>query len=178
MQTSINKAGQPIAIAGLASDNSEGDAVSRFNGEASAVIPFGVAVKATSSYRDGCVNLSTSTDVVEGVVQFGYNHMPGYDLDQTSGGLLPKAGFKLKQRGRLYALVDSTVATIQPNVDRPYARYSAHTGVGTIVGALTNANDAGYTLSVQNQGIFRSGVFLSGDGTSKIAEVDVDFINA
>ena len=54
MQTTINKAGQPVAVAGQLSDNGEAvDVVSRFNEEASAEIAFGVAVKPGSSRRGG-----------------------------------------------------------------------------------------------------------------------------
>ncbi len=182
MQTTVNPAGQPVAVAGQLSDNQEGvDIVSRFNAEASANIAFGLAVAPVGTQiRDGVINMAGSGDVVEGVNVWGFNHMPGSngDLDQTSTppGLRPKAGLQVIQRGRVWVVVDAGVTSIVPNIDRAFVRYSANGG-NTVVGAFSNATDSGHNTDITKQAIFRSGIFLSADGVTKIAELDVDFVN-
>lgn len=179
MQTSINKAGQPVAVAGQQSDTMEGvDKVSRYSDEATATIGFGLGVKRSTNFR-GVKLLTTVNDVIEGVVKWGFNHVPGVtgDVDQTATppGLKPKAGFELIRRGRLWVVVDSFLTTITPG-DRGYCRALTHTGVGTVVGAFTNAADSTYTIDCTTQVQFVSGIQLAADGT-KIAELEVAFVN-
>lgn len=174
MQTSINKAGQPVAFAGLVSDNGPKDIVSRFNA-GSAEIPFGCACKVGAA-RNGVVLPSSDADVIDGFSVWGFNHMIGAngDLDAPSGGLRQNAGLQVIRKGRIYLVVDSTVVSITPNVDRAYVRGVSHAGVGTIVGAVTNAADSGYTIDYRRNLLFVSGLFLSADGVTNIAEVEVD----
>lgn len=180
MQTSINQAGQPVGVAGQLSDNMEGmDIVSRFNQEASANIQFGIGIKPGAA-RDGVKLLTANTETVEGINIWGFNHEVGAngDLDQTAvtGGLRPKASMQVLQRGRCYVVVDAGVSSIIPNVDRGYIRCVANGG-NTVIGAFSNISDSTNSIDSTKQVIFRSNIFTAADGVTKIAEVDVDFVN-
>lgn len=178
-QTSINKAGQPVAVAGQLSDNGEVvDLVSRINAEASAVLPFGIGAKAGTS-RNGVNKPSTTADVIEGVVVFDFSHQPGatgdVDQTQTPPGLKPNAKFNLLRKGRIWVPLDSTVTVITPNSDRTFLRVVSHVGVGTVVGYWTNVSDPGDTIDLTKVGVFVSGLQTSADGTTLIAEAEFDF---
>ena len=85
MQTVINPAGQPIAVAGQGVDTGEGqDDVTRINSEASANIGFGLAVKVGTKDHSALM-LSGGGDTVDGVVLFDYNHSPGTFGEQPTG---------------------------------------------------------------------------------------------
>ncbi len=177
-QTAINKAGQPVAVAGQLSDNGEGkDIVSRFNSEASAAIQFGIGVK-PGTLRDAVLLPTATSSVIEGINVFGFNHQPGSngDLDQgsTPPGVKPKGGLQILVRGRIWVLLDPSVVTIIPNVDRGYCRCTANAG-DSMIGAWRNADDT--SIDCTKQTLFRSVVYTSADGVSKIAELDVDFVN-
>lgn len=179
MQTSVNKAGQPIAVAGQISDNNDvTDIVSRFSQEtsASAVIGFGLGVKPGAA-RDGVRILTASTEIVTGLTVLSFNHSPGAtgDLDQTLGGLKPNSGLQLMKGGRMYAQIDAGVTSIAPNVDRAYVRCVSNGG-NTVIGALSNASDSTNSIDCRGQILFTSNIFTAPDGT-KIAEVEVDFTN-
>lgn len=182
MQTSILSSGQPVAVAGQISDSMKDvDIVSRFNAEASTDMQFGIGVKPGTA-RNAVNMVSGTSDVVEGITTFGFNHAPGStsgDLSQsnTPPGVAPKGSLQIMQRGRIYVLLDSTLSSIVPNVDRGFCRAVSHSGVGTNVGGWTNAADSGDTIDCTKQTIFRSGVFTSADGVSKIAELEVAFVN-
>lgn len=179
-QTFINPAGQPVAVAGQLSDNMEGvDVVSRFNEEVTSALQFGIGVK-PGTYRDGVLLPTATSSVIEGVNTWGINHLPGAsgDLDQTSTppGVKPKGGLKVLQRGRIWVLLDASVTTIVPNVDRAYCR-ALPNGGNTVIGTFAPADDAGFMVDCTKQAIFRSGVFTAADGVSKIAELEGDFVN-
>lgn len=174
-QTSIAKTGQPIAVAGQLSDSHKGtDTVSRFSGEASAVIPFGVGVKPGTTFRKVLLPTASSS-IIEGIVRFGYGHVPGAtgDLDQTLGGLKPNAGMDVVRRGRMYVLVDANVTTITPYSDRGYCRFESSSGA-TVVGAWRNTDDS-HVVDCSKAVQFVSPLFTAADGSSKIAEVQVEF---
>jgi hypothetical protein len=177
MQTSINKAGQPVAVAGMLSDNGPvKDIVSRFSEDAVNVLPFGIGVK-VGSKRNAVDLPSTIADTIDGVNVFGYNHLPGLigDLSATLGGLKQNAGLQVLRIGRIYVVVDSFLSSISANIDRTYLRAISHAGVGTVVGAFTNAADGSDTIDLTKDGVFVSGIFTSADGTTKIAEAEFNF---
>lgn len=182
MQTSINKAGQPVGFPGQLSDSMEGvDVLSRFNQEAAAQMPFGIGVK-PGTVRDAVKLPAAQADVIEGIVKWGANHMPanatGTIGDLGATGLLPKAGLEVVRRGRMYVIVDPglAVGAITPYVDRGYCRAVVNGG-NNVVGAWTNAADGADTIDCTKQVQFVSSVFLAADGVTKMAEVDVDFVN-
>ena len=180
MQTSINKAGQPIGVAGQLSSMQEGsDIASRFQGEATAVMPFGIGVKPGSTFRK--VLLPTAQNsVIEGIVLHSMAHVPGVtgDLDQVSGGLKPNAGLDLLRRGRCYVVVDASVQSITPFTDRGFCRIAANVGTGDLViGAWRTAADGADCVDCTTKVQFISPLFTAADGTTKIAEVQVDFVN-
>jgi hypothetical protein len=184
MQTSINKAGQPVGFPGQLSDSMEGvDVVSRFNQEAAAQMPFGIGVK-PGTVRDGVKLPAAQADVIEGIVKWGANHMPanaaGTIGDLGATGLLPKAGLEVVRRGRMYVVVDPGIAAgagaITPYVDRGYCRAVVNGG-NNVVGAWTNAADGVNTIDCTKQVQFVSDVRLAADGVTKMAEVEVSFNN-
>lgn len=180
-QTVVQPTGQPIAVAGQLSDNQEApNIVSRFNEEASAALQFGIGVKPGTA-RDGVKLPSATSSVIEGINLFGFNHLPGAsgDLDQSSTppGVKSKGSLKILQGGRAYVLLDASgISSIAPNVDRGYCRATTNGG-NTVIGAWNNADDSGHMVDCTKQSIFRSGLFTSADGVSKIAELEVDFVN-
>ncbi len=168
-QTSVSLAGQSIAVAGQISDNSPLDGiVSRFSQEtsASAVIPFGTAVKPGAA-RDGVRILTAIAEKVEGLVVWSANH--------TLGGLKPNASIQLMRQGRMYAVIDPSVSSITPYTDRGFVRAIANGG-DSVIGALRTNADGSDTIDCTEQIQFVSGIFLSADGVTKLAEVDVNFI--
>jgi hypothetical protein len=175
MQTTINPAGQPIAVAGQGVDTGEGaDDVSRTNGGATN-IGFGLAV-IQGTYDHTAVLPSQTTDIPQGVVLFDYSHSPGTfgDIDQagTPPGLKQNVQFAIRRRGRIWVQLDAAFAgSIVAGVDRAYVRAIANGG-NTLIGAFTNAPDAGKTIDWTDKGVFVSGVRYAADGT-KIAELDV-----
>ena len=178
-QTSINPAGQPIALAGQLAETREAcDIVSRFSEESSTCIGFGLGVKPGTG-EQGVKLPSATSDKVVGLVKHGFNHTPGVtgDLNQTATppGLKPKSGLELVRRGCVWAQIDVGISAITPNVDRGYVRAAANGG-NTLVGALSNADDSGKMVDCRGQILFVSGVKYAADG-SKIAKVEVDFLN-
>ena len=176
-QTSINQAGFPIAVAGQVSQTREGmDIVSRFSGEASTRIGFGLAVKAGTSEHE--VLLPTAANsVVQGVVKFGYNHTPGatgdLDQDSTPPGLKPNASIELMRQGTMWVQIDADTAIATPGETRAYCRFESDGGSNTKVGTFRHTDDT-HVIDTRNQVVFVSGVRTAADGT-KIAEVDVNF---
>jgi len=171
-QTSINKAGQPVAVAGQLSDNGEAvDIVSRFN-DAATEIPFGTGVKASTS-KHGVIQASASTDVTEGIVVWSRNHQPGTNGDLGTTGLKQNAGLQILRKGRIWAQIDAGVVTITPYTDRGYNRCVSNGG-NTVLGRWSNASDSTNSIDNTKQTQFVSGLQLAADGT-KIAELEVDF---
>ena len=173
MQTSINKAGQPAAFAGMLSDNSDNDVVSRFSAETVTEIPFGAGVQFHTVARS--CKLLASGGVLMGVSVWGANHMPGTGGDLGTTGLKPKAGLQVLRRGRIWALVDKATTSIAAGTDRGYCRYTADGVTNPDVGAWAKADDSGKTLDATKQTQFFSGLFTAADGVTKIAELDVNF---
>lgn len=178
-QTSVSSTGQAVGVAGQLFDNAEVvDVVSGFSEEASAQIPFGVGLKQGAADQ-GVLNMAGSTDVVAGISVFGYNHMPanaaGTIGDLGTTGLLPKAGLQVLRKGRILALLDAGVASVAVG-DRAYVRYSANGG-NTVLGAWSNATDAGHNTDMTKVGVFVSSMSTAADGTSKLAVLEVDFTN-
>jgi hypothetical protein len=179
-QTTINKAGQPVAVAGQLSDNMEGvDVMSRFSAESSNQIPFGTGVKAATSLR-GVLQPTASTDRIEGVVKWGANHFPanaaGTIGDLGTTGLLPKSGFGVLRRGRIYAYLDPGLSSITPYTDRGWCRCTVNGG-NNVIGAWSNAQDGTNNIDCTTGTQFVGPLFTSADGTTKIAELECDFTN-
>lgn len=176
MQTSINKAGQPVAIAGYVSDNSEADIVSRFNADV-VQMPFGTGVKAATSLH-GVLQPAASTDVVEGIVKWGANHFPQNaaatigDLGTT--GLVPNSGLQILRRGRIWVYLDPGLSSITPYTDRGWCRCVVNGG-NNVLGAWSNAQDSTNNIDCTKGSQFVSGLFTSADGTTKIAELEATF---
>lgn len=174
-QTSVNPAGQPIAIAGQVSDTRLNDMLSRFSGESSTRIGFGLGVKPGT--LDHEVKLPTAnSSVIEGVTAWSANHVPGVtgDLDQTSSppGLKPKAGMELMRQGRIWAQIDGDTV-ITSGITRAYCRFETDGASNTLVGTWRHSDD-GHVIDTRKQAIFMSGVRVAADGT-KIAELAVNF---
>lgn len=178
-QTAVNPAGQPAAVAGQITDNQEGmDIVSRFNAETALNIDFGLGV-APGTERNAVKVMANGE--CEGISVQDFRHSPGVsgDVDQTSAlpGLKPKAGMQILRRGRIWLRLDKSVTSVTPYVSRGYCRYTADGTTNPLVGAWAIADDTGKTKDCTKQVQFVSGIFTAADGTSHIAEADVDFTN-
>lgn len=173
-QTAINKAGQPVAIAGLLSDNGEGvDIVSRFN-NASAEIPFGSGVK-LGTEKHGVILPSAATDVVQGIVVWSRNHQPGTNGDLGTTGLKQNAGLQLIRKGRIWVPIDAGVSSITIG-SRGWCRAVSDGSGNTVLGRWAAAQDSTNNIDCTKQCVFVSALQLAADGT-KIAELEVDFTN-
>lgn len=176
MQTVINKAGNPVAVAGQLSDNGEGvDIVSRFSEESSAELAFGTAIKPGTALRS-VKKLTAITETVEGFSVWGFNHSPGSSGDLGTTGLKPKAGLQVIRKGRLYVVVDPSVTSITPYIDRAHIRAVANGG-DNVIGAVNKAADGITTIDSTKQVQFVGALMLAADGVTKIAEVEVNFTN-
>lgn len=173
-QIAINPRGQPAAFAGLVSANFPSELISAFSEEASAAIPFGVAVKQGTALQ-GAKIMTSSADVVKGIIAFDYTHAPGPFGDLLSAGLAPKAQLKVLRKGRIWVVIDPNLASVLPYSDRGWVRYSANGGQ-TQPGAWGKATDAGHNTDFSNIAVYTGQYQVSSDGTN-IAELEVDFTN-
>lgn len=173
-QTSINSSGQPYGVAGQMSDNaSVVDKVSGFSEEASASIPFGVAV-AQGVAAQGIKNLSASGNAIKGIHATNFEHAPGLfgDIDSSNVGLVPNGRADVLRKGRIWVVLDGNL-TIAPFSDRCFVRYSLNS-LGPL-GAFSNVTDSGKNTDITRIAQFVSLAQLSADGVTYIAQVDVDF---
>ncbi len=170
-----------VAFAGMIADNSMVfDAKSFISAEASAQMPFGVAVafKPSSTYDTDATMPANSTDKVAGILM----HAPGYERtftvplpDGTTGtvgelgatGLLPGAVLSLLRKGRIWVTVEDgcTVG------DRLYVRYSANGG-NTQLGACRATDDSGHAIDLT-----KIGQYVTSASAGGLAMLEVDFTN-
>lgn len=166
-QTFIDPAGQPVGRAGQLADNGPKDVLSGVNNEASAGIPFGVAVKVdvTDDSGRGYLNLAANSDKVNGITLYAYAHQPGTtgDID-TDGNLKPGAMLDILNQGRVLVVVEEAVSV----GDRAYVRAVA--SGSEVLGAFRKSADASDTIDITKNAIFRTAAGIGG-----LAVVEVDF---
>jgi hypothetical protein len=190
-QTVVSAGGQAIGVAGQLADSNQADAVSGFNKEATAQIPFGFGVRVQpGSNGDGFLlptgfsSIGVGFDVA-GVNIFNFNHakagtadsVGNFSGDVGGSGLLPNAGMQILRDGRVLVPVETAVVA----GDRPYCRGIATGAFTAGIWSGTGYNAAGaqpsYHIDVTRQGVFRSGTYTAADGVTKVAILECDFTN-
>lgn len=153
-----------VAIEGALADNSEFQAIAKFNGEASLHIPFGRAVKFGAS-DNAALLPAAETDKVCGIVM----HANQYDsVELTSTGIAPGAMLNILRKGRLWVMARTAVT---PG-DRLWVRaVSSDTGF-EVLGGLEDADDSTDTIDCNGQG-----VWLTTAAQGALAVLEVDFTN-
>ena len=146
-----------------------------FRSPSSCAADLALTVKPGSSLH-GVKVLTAISETVEGLSVWGFNHSPGSTGDLGTTGLKSKAGLQVIRKGRIYAVVDPSVTSITPYVDRGHIRAVANGG-DNIIGALNKAADGITTIDSTKQVQFVGKLFTAADGVTKIAEVEVDFTN-
>ena len=144
------------------------------NAEASASIPFGVAVKYKLSSPDSALDMllpASENDIICGIVARRQNvELSWVDSEGTThgqygaSGYLPGSLFTVAIKGRLLVQCDSGCAV----GDHLWVRAVA--GVGERLGALENADDSTDMIDATNAGQWRS--VAAADG---LAWLDFDF---
>ena len=154
----------PVAYAGMLYDNGPNDVFSMINKEATAEIPFGVAVAFEGSTRDaGILSIDATTDKACGIVL--HSHMYS-TLDVGTTGLKPGAVMNILRKGRVWVTAEMAVA---PG-DRLFIR-AVVTGA-EVEGALANAADSTDMIDSTNQGVWLTTAAIGG-----LAVLEVDFTN-
>ena len=170
-----------VAYAGMVADAGWVlDAKTLISAEASAQIPFGVAVafKPSPTYDTDATMPANSTDLVAGI----FVHAPGYERtftatlpDGTAGtvgelgatGVLPGAVLSVMRKGRTWVKVEDGCAV----GDRLFVRYSAN-GANTQLGSCRASADAGFTTDLT-----KVGQYLTSASAGGLAMLEVDFTN-
>lgn len=180
MQTTINRNGQPRAIAGLIADLFPMGLASAFSGESSSLIQFGFGVVNAGVERQAKIP-SGGSDIFMGIAAFSLNHQPdtgGFDLvSGASGGIKPKGAFEVVRSGHVWVLVDKAVTSITPYSDRGFLRYTADGTTNPTPGAWGKATDSGKNLDLTKVVQFISPLVTAADGTTKIAMVEIMAVN-
>ena len=181
MQTSVPATGQSRAFAGLIADSSElVDVVSAWSEEASAEMPFGIGL-AQGTAAQGALIPSGAGDKLKGLLAHSYAHAPGGAAgfgDMGSTGIIAGGRLRCLRHGRIWVVLDASVASIAPFVDRGWCRHTTDGGANTVPGRWNKADlGGGKQLDATKQVLFVSDVVTAPDGT-KIAEVEVNFTAA
>ena len=155
------------AFAGLRVPN-PGDIIEgRIQGEASAAIPFGYAVKRHGSDATKAILPAAETDKVLGLVCHSYTYMEGttYDSTATPAGVKPGASLDILRRGRIWVIAEDAVSA----GDRGWIRCTAGSGA-EYVGGVSNADEGTEMVDCTKQV-----EFLTAAGAGALALVEVDF---
>jgi hypothetical protein len=154
-QTSI-KSSMDVAFAGMLADAAQARVDSKANGEASAEIPFGVAV--AKGATDNVVKLpAANTDKFDGVVVHDHSYVPGTNGNLGTTGIKSKGSINLLREGEVWVTVEEAVA---PG-DRGFFRYASGAG-GTQKGAWRKSAVANETIDATAQTEFRSTAAANG----------------
>lgn len=170
------------AYAGMIADGGQvRDIKTLMSAEASAQIPFGVAVafKPSPTYDTDATMPANSTDLVAGILVHSHDYARQFVVTQPDGttatvgdlgttGVAPGAHLGVMRKGRIWVVVEDGCAV----GDRLYVRYSSHTGVGTQLGAIRATADSGYTIDLT-----KVGQFVTSCAAAGLAMLEVDFTN-
>ncbi len=173
-QTTVLRSGQPQAFAGMVADSGIKDDVSSFNLETVDSIPFGSGVK--WSGQRGSLLPTANNSPLQGIVVWNADHQTGTYGDLDTIGVKPNGALVVRRKGRIWVPVDAeyAVGDLTPGTSRGYCRFETDGATNTVRGRW-RASDDGHVDSAINQVVFVSNVILAADGTTKIAEVEVDF---
>jgi hypothetical protein len=148
MQTTYSATGQGRVSAGWPADNGPKDYLSRYNGNASAEIPFGIGVIFGSA--DQAVKTPGAvTDKIVGIAMGSMNYQPGGVTGQFtlgSTGIVALADVNVCRKGRVYLLSEENVV---PG-DRLHCRAVSGSG-GTVLGKFRKSRVASETIDCTNQ---------------------------
>jgi hypothetical protein len=149
------------AFPGMKADLAPGYARSMAQGEASAEVPFGVAV-AQGSADDTCILPSGSGAKIVGVALHSATYQPLYQLGTV--GLKPKTTVNVMEKGTVWVTVEENVAKEDP----VFIRHTAGAG-GTQLGAFRKSADT--ASAIQQKGCR----YLTSASAGGVAMVEVDF---
>lgn len=162
---------QPAAFAGMLADATiVKHADTLVQGEASAEIPFGVAVAlSTSPGTDGtpgkAVLPAAANAKIWGVAVHSHDYDNRTELGTT--GMKPKVLLSALRKGRIWVTVETAVVA----GDRAHIRYAAGAG-GSQLGAFRNASVVNETIDLTKVAVFLTTASIGG-----LAMVEVDFTN-
>ena len=136
------------------------------NGEVSASIPFGYAVKFGVLDNEALLPTAETSKIVGIVVHsHAYGVSPYGDLDTT--GVKIDGNLNVLRKGRIWVTAEDACV---PG-DRLWVRCTAG-GAGEVVGGLTNADEGTETIDCTAQG-----VWLTTAAAGALAILEVDFTN-
>lgn len=168
-QTSYG-ASMTIGIEGQLADDQPHVVMAAYNGEASASIAFGRAVKfgATASDNRAVILPAAETDKIIGIVLHSHEYSKGFtgaQLDAT--GVTAGNPLSILRRGRVLVVCEDAVT----RGDRLWVRAVGSTPP-EYLGGLNNADDSTDMVDCTKQGQWMSTAAAGG-----LAWLDVDFIN-
>ena len=150
------------AFAGMLADGSASDVIALTNKEASAEMPFGVAVAFEGSTDDtGALSPDALTDKIAGLLLHAHNYAKPNELGDT--GLKPGATLNVLRKGRMWATCEDGCS--------PGSRLHVRVLAGT-EGALRASADGVNTIDSTTQGIW-----LTTATAGNLAVLEVDFTN-
>lgn len=158
-----------IAIEGQLADNGPHDVIPLFNGESSAKINFGRAVKWNGTDGLSAKLPAAESDIVAGIVVHANQYSTGSDGELTSTGLIPGAMMSVLRKGRVWVMARTAVVA---GVSRLWVRaVSSETGY-EVYGGLEDADDGTDTIDCT-----ACGVFLDTGAQGALVRLEVDFTN-
>lgn len=131
--------GYSAAFPGQLAEDTEPYLRSLTNAESSAAITPGVFVR--HSAENAVTNLSAGTDEIAGVVVNSFAREPG--VDSAIDGWAAGTTVPVLDEGAVWVLSEEALAVGDP----VHTRFVAHTGVGTVLGAIRNDVDTNGTAT-------------------------------
>lgn len=166
MQTSYSRY-MDRAFAGMLADSGLNDVLSYFNAEASASLPFGIAVAKHAAADDAAGLLADGATAAAVIGITVHHHVTEQQLLQgvtpEDAGIPPKSPMPVLKRGRINVKVEEAVTPASP----VYVRHTA--GVGEQKGAFRASADGGDAVQLTTG--FR---FLTSAGAGEMAVLEVN----
>ncbi|MFZ5440471.1 MAG: structural cement protein Gp24 [Myxococcota bacterium] len=154
---------QSAAFAGMLADNGETDILSYVSEEASANLPFGVAV-AKGTADNGMLAMVNGSSVIVGVLAHTHQVDPSQLASSPAGaGVPPKYLGNVLKRGRIVVQVEEAVTP----ASAVYVRHTAGAG-GTQKGAIRASADTATAVA------WTAARFLSSAGANGYAVLEVN----
>lgn len=138
-----------------------------YNGEASANIPFGRAVKQGTEDNEAVLPAAESDEII-GIVIHADDYTTGSDGELTSTGLIPGARLGVLRKGVIWAMARTAVA----KGNRCWVRaVSSDTGF-EVLGGLEDSDDSTDMIDCTKQAVWRDSA-----AQGELARLEVDFTN-